>query len=382
MERKLAGVSLWHFDKDGELVEHQTIPAQDHPISSVRVDDGGRFLAIGDEAGGTSVWRLGDGPIPHAPAYQLKTDSSPVRQFSFGATDDTLVIRGTTSIAAVDLAKAPLTVVELPSEDLDLPNAVASVFLERSSDGHWIAGNGQRKVRIWELKPGPVIGLHRDVDVAADSLSFSPDNRFLVADKIDETIVVLLTPISESLHSVTFPRQNGNGVFYSVPTPPSFSRDGKWLAILAPGPQDTVNIFDVHTDPSNIHLDQPYARLASDNSHIVAYTLSADGTMALICDESPLCQLWELHAGTYEPTPLHSPDFRAVSSVMITSDVRWAVTVSAGREGITRWPLIPGDMRKIAARAVGRNLSNEEWKLYFAGQKYRGTFRISEGVRD
>jgi WD40 repeat protein len=380
--RTLKEVSLWHFDKDGEMVEHQVIAAPGGRISAIRIHDDGSFLAVGDERGDAYVWRLGDGTIGVVPNCRYKSGSSPVRQFAFDGKDSTIFIRTTDGIIGVDLGKSGATTKGLPSQELDLPDSVATIFLEQSPDGRWLAANGGTKVRIWDLKAGPSVGSYRDFTMRANSLSFSPDSRLLLADNIEKTMLISLDASFKTSEPQFLPRNNGNGTFYNIYSPPSFSSDGKVVAIIAPGPQNKLNIFEIQPYEPVIKVDKPYAQFSVDDGHIIAYALSVDGRMVIICDDRPLCQLWERHGDTYESMPLPSPDTRTVSSVAISSDMRWGITVSAGREGISRWPLTYAEMRTIAARSVGRNLSNEEWKLYFTGQEYRATFSEADGVRD
>jgi len=226
--RTLKEVSLWHFDKDGEMVEHQVIAAQGGRISAIRIGDDGGFLAVGDERGDAYLWRLGDGSIATVPTYGYKSDSSPVRQFSFGSTDGTLFIRTTDGIIGVDLAKSDATTNGLRSQELDLPDSVATVFLERSPDGRWLAANGGTKVRIWELKAGPSLESYHDFAMRANSLSFSPDSRFLLADNIETTMLISLDGIFKTSEPQFFPRTNGNGIFTIFTLPQVLVETAKW----------------------------------------------------------------------------------------------------------------------------------------------------------
>jgi WD40 repeat protein len=162
------------------------------------------------------------------PTYGYKSDSSPVRQFSFGSTDGTLFIRTTDGIIGVDLAKSDATTNGLRSQELDLPDSVATVFLERSPDGRWLAANGGTKVRIWELKAGPSLESYHDFAMRANSLSFSPDSRFLLADNIETTMLISLDSIFKTSEPQFFPRTNGNGIFTIFTLPQVLVETAKW----------------------------------------------------------------------------------------------------------------------------------------------------------
>ena len=175
------------------------------------------------------------------------------------------------------------------------------------------------------------------------------------------------------------PRPLGNGGSVDVPAP-SFSADGKWLGMLAPGPQDKVSIFRVHSDGSmelSLHTE-----LKSHGGEITAFALSPNAKTAVVCDESPLCQLWDIQADGYAPIPLHGPQKEIVWAAIFTADSRWVVTVSAGDKGISIWPMTYDGMREAAARTLGRNLSRDEWKQYFPGDQYRKTFPQFQDARE
>jgi WD40 repeat protein len=87
--------------------------------------------------------------------------------------------------------------VEVPSQELGLPEPVTPVFLEHSPDDRWLAGNGRGKLRIWGIDHGPIIRPYHDFDVDADTISFSPDGRFLLADAIDKTAFLSLDHLSQ-----------------------------------------------------------------------------------------------------------------------------------------------------------------------------------------
>jgi hypothetical protein len=59
--------------------------------------------------------------------------------------------------------------------------------------------------------------------------------------------------------------------------------------------------------------------------------------------------------------------------VAISPDNRWVVTGSHDQTA-RLWLLQINDLINLARITVGRNFSNDEWRLYFPGEKYRKTF--------
>jgi WD40 repeat protein len=63
----------------------------------------------------------------------------------------------------------------------------------------------------------------------------------------------------------------------------------------------------------------------------------------------------------------------AVTVVAISADSRWLVTGSWDKTA-RLWLLQVKDLVDLARITVGRNFSNDEWQLYFPGEKPRQTF--------
>jgi WD40 repeat protein len=62
-----------------------------------------------------------------------------------------------------------------------------------------------------------------------------------------------------------------------------------------------------------------------------------------------------------------------VYAVAISPDNHWLVTGSGDRTA-RLWPLQVKDLIDSVRDLVGRNLTADEWELYFPGEPYRKTF--------
>jgi WD40 repeat protein len=84
-------------------------------------------------------------------------------------------------------------------------------------------------------------------------------------------------------------------------------------------------------------------------------------------------RLWDLSAQDPAAAPVDLPGHKGgIGLVIISPDNRWLVT--AGSDGKVRlWPLPLDVLIDQACRAAGRNLTRQEWDLYFPEQAYRKT---------
>jgi WD40 repeat protein len=84
--------------------------------------------------------------------------------------------------------------------------------------------------------------------------------------------------------------------------------------------------------------------------------------------------LWDLTAKDPAANPLELPsNQRGVRAVAISPNNRWLVT--GGTDGTVRlWFIQTSDLIDQARIAVGRNLTANEWALYFPGVPYHKTF--------
>jgi WD40 repeat protein len=94
------------------------------------------------------------------------------------------------------------------------------------------------------------------------------------------------------------------------------------------------------------------------------FTGSSDGTV----------RLWALKAKdpAANPIVLHGQEGR-ITALAVGPDNQWLATGSS--DGAARlWPLRMNTLIELARGKTGRNLTADEWKLYFPGEKYRKTF--------
>ena len=102
--------------------------------------------------------------------------------------------------------------------------------------------------------------------------------------------------------------------------------------------------------------------------------ISRDNRWVVTGSDDKTVRLWDLSAKdpAANPVVLRGHD-GGVTAVAISPDNRWVVTGSADKTA-RLWLLQMKDLMNLARITVGRNLTAEEWELYFPGEKYRRTF--------
>jgi hypothetical protein len=70
-------------------------------------------------------------------------------------------------------------------------------------------------------------------------------------------------------------------------------------------------------------------------------------------------------------TPVTLPDLeKNVEIVTFSGDSRWLITRNHDRGTINLWRLRSDELKILACRTAGRNMTTEEWATYLPGQPY------------
>ncbi len=153
------------------------------------------------------------------------------------------------------------------------------------------------------------------------------------------------------------------------------SPDGRWLVAgtgcpLIIGECDhSVRLWDLAlADPG-----APPLILRGHAADIRGLAFSSDGRWLVTGDSSSVLRLWDLAAAQPSATVRQLPgDAGDVSYFAFSADD--LTLISASQDGIIRFaPLRAESLLAAACRAVGRNLSVEEWQRYFPSEDYRPT---------
>jgi WD40 repeat protein len=102
--------------------------------------------------------------------------------------------------------------------------------------------------------------------------------------------------------------------------------------------------------------------------------ISPDNRWVVTGSEDKTARLWDLSAKDPAANSIILRGHEGgINKVVISPDNHWLVT--GGNDNTVRlWLLQTGDLINLARITVGRNLSADEWRLYFPGEKYRKTF--------
>lgn len=106
---------------------------------------------------------------------------------------------------------------------------------------------------------------------------------------------------------------------------------------------------------------------------IRSLAISGDSRWLVSGSEDGTARLWDL--GAAHPAvsaAVLSGGGAAVGSLLISPDSRYLAT-SDGVGAVRLWHLRLDDLLALARAVTGRNLSQEEWALFFQGQPYRQT---------
>jgi WD40 repeat protein len=143
----------------------------------------------------------------------------------------------------------------------------------------------------------------------------------------------------------------------------AFSPDAHWLAAAAN--DQAVQLLDM-TD-----LTKAPISLLGHQGRMFVVAFSPDGQSLASLSEDHTIRLWDPARPTAEPAILH--DGSGFSTMSFSPDGRWLATGS-GDGTVRLWWLQVDELIRLAGRTAGRNLTKDEWKLYFASEKYRKTF--------
>jgi hypothetical protein len=148
----------------------------------------------------------------------------------------------------------------------------------------------------------------------------------------------------------------------------SVSEDGRWLGVMY---TSEVDLWDLGSLGA---LKKPVFAIGYERAPN-AIAMSGSGTRMIVTTLNE-AHLFDLRDKDNIPQAIilraHEKN-SFVQAVDLSRDGRWCVT-GDDDGNVKLWPLQIEDLIKLGASAVGRNLSSEEWKLYFPNESYRRTF--------
>jgi WD40 repeat protein len=211
--------------------------------------------------------------------------------------------------------------------------------------------------------------------VGVTAVAITPDNRWVVTGSNDDNTARLwdLSAKDPAAKPIVL-RGHGSGVVLGV-VAVAISPDNRWVVT---GSNDyTARLWDLSAkDPAA----NPIV-LRGHDGQVASVAISPDYRWVVTGSWDNTARLWDLRAYRFQ-IPLIKPEASSVvlrghdgwvTTVAISPDNRWVVTGSADKTA-RLWLLQINDLVDLARIIVGRNFSPDEWRLYFAGEKYRKTF--------
>jgi WD40 repeat protein/serine/threonine protein kinase len=394
---------IWDLQQERYVSTPRVIRVHKPHIVSVAVSPDSRWIVTGSEEE-VRVWDLNANDSPgngrvlsgfHGVAWSLAV-SPDSRWVAAGGGDHIVRIW--------DLAAA-----NRDAEPRLLTGHTADVYaVAFSPDGHWIVtGSGDDTARVWDMTAADPIATSRVWAGHMDpvrSVVISPDSRWCatisigIADEgrlwnLDDPAaapVVLPEKTSSAIFSpdsrrlITGATSDSKGRIWDVAahdplsnprvlaghgygiTSLAVSRDGRWLVT---GSSDrTARVWDLNAEGAAAigHV------LSGHQGTVTSAAISPDGDWLVTGSFDNTVRLWNLGSADAGQLPriLHGHD-SAVSGVAITPNGRRIV--SWGYDRTTRiWAWQWNDLVEIAG-TLGRNLSREEWNMFFGGESYRKT---------
>jgi WD40 repeat protein len=372
-------------------------------VSAVAFSADGEYVASGSADGTARVWQAATG-------HELSrlSDEGGVSSIAFSPDNKSVVAGWANGIVKVWEAATGREIAHMTFND-----SVLSVAFR--PDDKYIVSGSNPAAQVWEAATGKEVA-HINHDAWVHSVAFSSDGEQVVSGGADGTVRVWDTTSGQEIA-----RMKHDGAVYSV----AFSPDDQYVA--SGSGDGTVRIWEAATG-KEIAVMQPYGIVFS-----VAF--SPDGQFVVSGSESGRAQVWiagRLSEGEDREKarmnhgfPVYSVAFSPTGGYVVSGGadgtarlwdamtgeqvaglfnhgIVFAVAfspdgkyiVSGGCDDLIGVNTCPGSARvweastgpeiagmtlgKLmdeACKRLGRNLTEEEWKQYFPGEKYRITCR-------
>ena len=250
------------------------------------------------------------------------------------------------------------------------PSPDAPLF---SPDGRWLVAESQtyrddRRLWLWDLQalstetPGNLQSTQPISDIWR---AFSADSHWLATANYDQPEVRLWDLTSRYPTSSAIVLHGHTDGITSLAVSP----DGHWLA--SSSRDDTIRLWDL-AGPSpaagSLILPAPWtSSLAfSPDGHLLAGVEFGDG--------GDVIHLWNLQSTAPRATRVAlRTDEMDIDQLAFSGDGRWLIGDPIYDSTVRLWPLRTDELIRLACRTAGRNLTQEEWALYFPGEDYRTT---------
>jgi cellulose biosynthesis protein BcsQ/WD40 repeat protein len=354
---------LWDLGASRPADSPVILPDVQKTITVLAVAPDGRSVAVGDGEG--NVWAL-DSRQPAAKPSRLGHLTDAIQAMAIGSDSFLIAVDRAKKVASWRLLTphaAPTALDSMPG-NLKAGDAVAlaSLMVAIAPDRRRVVmATREGRILAADLTgPSPTMEALEVPERAADHLAVTPDGTWLATAR---GTTARLCHLGAPKPAETWRYLAGARKAITVV---ALSDDNHWL-VTGEG-DGTARLWDLTTP------DPAAAPVVLRGRDVIptAAAFRVDGRQLALAGGESRVLLWGLTAPTVDPEPITVPvALRPVLALGFSLDGTWLVTANPSYR---LWPLKLENLLGLARRAVGRNLSRDEWGHYFRGQPYRKTF--------
>lgn len=337
------GITLVESRKPAEVRELQW---QGRVAGLIFSAKGDYLIALGD-GGALKLWQLDSGKELLA----MTGDGERALGFALDGSGSRIVLRQTDRL---NLRKLPSgeQIAEIVI-DGELPHQAQQNTLDFSADGRTLAFATGRDLVVWDVDKQEA-RLRLAFDNQPTALSFDPTGERLLALSADgEARLINLTDGQTSSFSVDPDTQLVR-----------FAAADDWLALASAGKVRVVAL----NEPATALLDYGHA------DAVTRIEFDKDGNLLASAGLDGMVRVWEIQT----KTELIRFGFRdRVIALRFAADGKSVLAIDR-RGQLSEWPVGYQDPADEACRALQRNLTPEEWRLYLPGEEYRSSCELAQ----
>ncbi len=353
-------VYLWDMQNPDELYPPLILKGHENRINAIAFSPNLQWLASGSDDATVRLWNIAD---PEVGSIVLQ---------SFTGSIEAIAISANSRWLAAAVANSSETEIKL--WDLaDSDPATAPALILRGHESHitataftpdntwFVTGDEDGTIRLWDLTasdPSTKYIVLRGRSTEIRNIVVSPDSRWLVVVSSSEPAVRVLD-LSVIYQNTKFLTVNG---YVETPSSIALSPDSHWLVI---GDYGTIYLWEL------THINGNPIILGGHEGWIGTMAISSDNHWLVTGSDDDTVRIWDLENLATAPIVLQGSE-GGIKKVVLSPDSRWLFIASG--DGTNRLWLLPLDeVMNLACSTTGRNLSLDEWKLFFPGQEYRKT---------
>lgn len=352
-------VRVWDLSRPSLRLEPALLPHPHSPGTKLSVSEDGRWLATAGHNATVRIWDLSAG-TPLTPSLLFPGPESGITAISISPHGEWVAIASWERVLRVWDLRGPgaAEVIYTSPRHSDVIRAVAI-----SSDGTWLgSASDDGTVEVWAFNParladGPNLVLRHNE--AITSIAFSPNGNWLILGSQDGVAYLSNLSLPDS-SDTPFTLHADDGAITAIDTSPDGHLvaigylDGKtslW-ALTGEGPGETINSWEDHQDA---------VMAVTFTSKDQLITAGGDGSI----------HVWHVSSDGGAEVPLALQEHTGlVLAAAASSDGHWLVSSSVDGT-VLLWNMWLRELVDLACVTAGRNLSRQEWALYFGDQEYR-----------